>query len=325
VLEPLGFSHVEERVYELLVSRGRLSLAEVIAAADGEPEVLREALDTLVGKGLVRQLTNTDREFVVAPPEQAIEALISERMSHFQTVRAQAAEAALKARRATQLSDPVELIEVVSGAGSVRSVFLQAMSSAREEIAGFDRPPYATPVSEAARAQHERVALADGLRIRIVFDSSLLNDEVHARRIIDPVEAAGQEGRVGAVPLKMVVVDREWALLPLLDAGEETAEAGLIVRQSVLLDSLIALFESVWAQAAEVTVAGGELVVIGTAEAELREIAHLLTLGMTDVAISHHLGVSERTVRRRIRDLMDELRVDSRYRAGVRAAQRGWV
>jgi len=324
VLESLGFGPLEERVYDLLLSRGRVSYAEVIATSDAAPPLLREALDSLVSKGLVRQLANDDREFVVAPPEQAIEALISERISHFQTVRARAAEAALKARRATQLSDPVELIEVVSGAGSVRSVFLQAMSSAREEIAGFDRPPYATPVSEAARAQQERVALADGLRIRIVFDNSLLDDEVHARRIIDPVEAAGQMGRVGAVPLKMLIVDRSWALLPLLDAGEERAEAGLIVRPSVLLDSLIALFESVWAQAAEVKVVSGELGLVRPAERELREIAHLLAIGMTDVAISNHLHVSLRTVRRRVKDLMDELRVDSRYRAGLKAGQRGW-
>jgi hypothetical protein len=44
----------EEYVYELIVHRGRVSIAEVMA--EGEPQLQRQALDTLVAKGLVRQL-----------------------------------------------------------------------------------------------------------------------------------------------------------------------------------------------------------------------------------------------------------------------------
>jgi sugar-specific transcriptional regulator TrmB/DNA-binding CsgD family transcriptional regulator len=323
VLESLGVGPVEERVYELLVSRGRLSLAEVIAADDVEPALQREALDALVAKGLVRLLTGHDHEFVVAPPEQAIEALIAERMSALQAVRAQTAELAARARRASQTVDPIELIEIVSGEGSVRQLFLQALKSAREEIVIFDRPPYATDVAEAASVQDEQLS-SRGLRMRTVFERSLLEDPAQVRRILEGI-SAGEEGRVATVSLKLVIVDREWAMLPLLHAAGQTPDAAVIVRRSVLLDSLLALFESVWQQAVELKPAAGGLAVMGTAEGDLREIAHLLNLGMTDIAIAHHLGVSERTVRRRIKDLMDELRVDSRYRAGVRAAQRGWA
>ena len=46
VLEALGFTPLEERVYDLLVSRGRLSLHDVQALGDGEPERQREAQST---------------------------------------------------------------------------------------------------------------------------------------------------------------------------------------------------------------------------------------------------------------------------------------
>lgn len=127
------------------------------------------------------------------------------------------------------------------------------------------------------------------------------------------------------VPLKLAIIDREWAMLPLLHAAGQTPEATVIVRRSVLLDSMLALFESVWQQGMEVKPVGGELLLAGTAEDDLRQIARLLATGMTDIAIGHHLGISQRTVRRRIKDLMDELRVDSRFAAGVRAAERGWL
>jgi sugar-specific transcriptional regulator TrmB/DNA-binding CsgD family transcriptional regulator len=325
VLEALGFSHVEERMYDLLVSRGRMSLAEVIAEGDHKPQRQLQALEKLVAAGLVRRLASPDQEFVVAPPEYAIEVLIAERMSALQAVRESSAELAARVRRVTQETDPTELVEVVSGEGSVRQLFLQVIKSAREEIAVFDRPPYASNVDEAMSEQAERLH-TDGLRLRTVFDRSLLDEPDHVERIMQGVRA-GEQARLARVPLKLAVIDNEWAMLPLLHAQGRVPEAVVIVRRSVLLDSLIALFESVWEHAVEIKLGPDHerLLPTESSEAELLQLVHLLAAGMTETAIARHLGLSERTVRRRVKDLMDELGVDSRFVAGVRAVQRGWI
>jgi sugar-specific transcriptional regulator TrmB/DNA-binding CsgD family transcriptional regulator len=316
VLEALGFSSVEERVYDLLVSRGRMSLAEVIAEGDHKPKRQVEALDKLVATGLVRRLAGPEHEFVVAPPEYAIEALIAEHMSALQTVRESSAELAARVRRVTQETDPRELIEVVSGEGSVRQLFLQVIKSAREEIAVFDRPPYASNVDEAMSRQAERLR-TDGLRLRTVFDRSLLDEPDHVHRIMQGVQA-GEQARLARVPLKLAVIDGQWAMLPLLHAQGRFPEAVVIVRRS--------LFESVWEHANEITLrSDNELSPIGTSEGELRQLTHLLAAGMTETAIARHLGISERTVRRRVKDLLADLGADSRFVAGVRAVRRGWL
>lgn len=324
MLEALGFSRVEERVYEQLLQRGKLSVAELVASGEAGPKRLMEAIETLVGKGLVRRLAGPDQEFVVAPPEYAIEVLIAERMSELMSVRERSVELAAQVRSLTQETDPAELVEVVSGEGSVRQLFLQVIESAREEIAVFDRPPYAAEVNEAMSGQAVRLS-AGGLRLRTVFDRSLLEDPIHVRRILQGVDN-GEQARVARVPLKLAIIDGEWAMLPLLHAhGQQTPEAVVIVRRSVLLDSLLALFESVWQHAVEVKPRSDEeQVLVGTPEGQLRQLAHLLAAGMTDTAIARHLDVSERTLRRRLKDLMDELGVDSRFAAGVRAMERGW-
>lgn len=54
-------------------------------------------------------------------------------------------------------------------------------------------------------------------------------------------------------------------------------------------------------------------------------LVELLASGITDEAIARHLGVTARTLRRRIRDLHDRLGSSGRFQAGVRAAQRGWL
>lgn len=326
MLEALGFDAAEEAVYDLLLIHGRLSFDDLLLRHDGTPHQLRQAIETLETKGLVRRLAGPDQEYVVAPPEHAIEVLIAERMGALQAVRAHAAEISARVRRVTQDVDPTSLIEIVSGEGSVRHLFMQVVKSARQEIAVFDAPPYAIVADEAeATTGGQRERMRGGLRLRTVFDRSLLEDPGHVRRMTQGVEA-GEEARIARVPLKLAIVDREWGILPLLHAGDETPEAAVIVRRSVLLDSMLALFELVWQHAVEVRLRSDEdLEIADTEERELRELARLLAAGLTDTAVAHHLGVSERTVRRRIKDLLAELRVDSRFAAGVRAVQRGWL
>jgi DNA-binding NarL/FixJ family response regulator len=56
-----------------------------------------------------------------------------------------------------------------------------------------------------------------------------------------------------------------------------------------------------------------------------RTLLTLLAGGMTDEAAAKRLGVSLRTVRRQTASLMERLNASSRFEAGLKAAQRGWL
>jgi DNA-binding NarL/FixJ family response regulator len=59
-----------------------------------------------------------------------------------------------------------------------------------------------------------------------------------------------------------------------------------------------------------------------------RDERHLLArfaTGLKDEAIAQQLGISSRTLRRRVTTLFTELGVSNRFSAGVAAARRGWV
>ena len=56
-----------------------------------------------------------------------------------------------------------------------------------------------------------------------------------------------------------------------------------------------------------------------------RKLLSLLVSGSTDTVAAAAIGVSVRTVRRMVRDLMNRLGARSRFQAGAKAAERGWL
>ncbi|MFF1873205.1 LuxR C-terminal-related transcriptional regulator [Kitasatospora herbaricolor] len=132
---------------------------------------------------------------------------------------------------------------------------------------------------------------------------------------------AGEEARLHrhAEP-KMTIADRRLAIL-LASSSDPDPEVRLLVRPSPLLDALVATFEDLWRRAAPF---GSPSPCEELLERD-RRLLSLLATGMRDNAIAHTLGVTERTVRRRITELMERLDASTRFRAGIRAVQRGWI
>ena len=112
-----------------------------------------------------------------------------------------------------------------------------------------------------------------------------------------------------ALPLSLVAVDDTVVLVARPDRTRAVTD-----RDAVL--ALRALAESEWdrARAADDALAPSE-----------DTLLRLLAEGKTDTAVAARLGVSPRTVRRHAAGLMGRLGATSRFEAGARAAQRGWI
>jgi DNA-binding NarL/FixJ family response regulator len=88
---------------------------------------------------------------------------------------------------------------------------------------------------------------------------------------------------------------------------------------------LVTLFELFWERGMP---AAGEPAGAGNAwrpsEAD-RTLLLLLTAGATDEAIARRLGVSLRTARRRLAELMHTAGVQTRFQLGMVAGRQGWT
>lgn len=132
--------------------------------------------------------------------------------------------------------------------------------------------------------------------------------------------AQGVDLRLASViPLNMMIVDSEFAVLSAV-AGEP-GNTQLTIHRQTLVSAFAAVFAHIW-RGATPFAPEGDRSPSGLSN-EQRTLAQLLADGMKDEAIARTLGVSPRTVSRLIADLMQQLGVNSRFAAGVRAAQYG--
>jgi DNA-binding NarL/FixJ family response regulator len=98
-----------------------------------------------------------------------------------------------------------------------------------------------------------------------------------------------------------------------------------------MLDALVEVFEAFWRLSAPILTTPGSDVK-GDAPAasveptqETQHLLALLTAGLTDESIARMLGVSERTVSRRVGRLQELLGARTRFQLGVQASRRNWT
>jgi sugar-specific transcriptional regulator TrmB/DNA-binding CsgD family transcriptional regulator len=316
-LEALGLDAHETAAYLALLDHPRATAAEI---ADAMGLALRRAqrlLDAIEARGLVTHSPERPRRYLLAAPDIAIEALILQREKELQRIRGSVRQ--LQERAALHReSTPQPLIELITQRESERQVFRQLQASAQRELIFLVRPPILISRPAPTEApDYETDARARGIAYRGIVDSDYLalpGAVEHVRADI----AKGDEVRVvHRLPFKMALADRRTALIPL-DLSSPRSEV-LLVRSSALLDALYALFESLWDRAVPMTLdrdppKHGEAGV-GLA-GEAREILRLMAGGLNDKAIAHELGISMRTLNRRISELMIQLNARSRFQIG---------
>jgi DNA-binding Lrp family transcriptional regulator len=316
-LQPAGLSELEELVYRQLLRDPRASLSQLSTAVGRSAVVTRRALDRLETAGLISRQGKPAR-FIPAAPDMAIEALILRRQEELERCRLTAAALLGQYRNAR---DTVDVVELIGGRDASLQRYVQLLGSARSEVLMFDKPPYLGPADNPL----EMDALARGVTWRAIYAPEAFEPPERLAQL-RTWQAAGEQARVCAqVPIKLLIVDRSVALLPLTaDARSAEQHTAILVHPSSLLTTLLMLFDMLWEQSLPLDSRGATTPAAGHDDFD-RTLLQLLTAGVKDQAIARQLGVSLRTVRRRLSHLMAQAGVVSRFQLGTLAAQRGWV
>ncbi|PRX96566.1 helix-turn-helix transcriptional regulator [Allonocardiopsis opalescens] len=189
-----------------------------------------------------------------------------------------------------------------------------ALASARQEVMALCT---STGPLRAARSV-DRGSLRPGVRCRVLLQADKGSGDWSEARLAELVHVGAQVRVAPRVPLDALVIDRAVAIFPGGGStGVATATAPGIVTTAV------ELFEQMWPHHAPLTVVGAPD--RPAPNSQERELLHMLSAGWGDESIAAQLGVSVRTVRRRISTIMNRIGARSRFQAGVIAASAGWV
>ncbi|QBR93233.1 helix-turn-helix transcriptional regulator [Nocardioides euryhalodurans] len=315
----LGLTSAQERLYRQVLASSGTPVEELATGLLRTPEQLLEELAPLVVLGVVGT-DDQDRLQVLTPPE-AVAAVLEQHSAAMLECGQQLQQMSrlLPELRGAAPAAPADDAfpldgEIVTG-GDVPGLLAGWIAETTGELL-FLRPDQWRMPSESQMAIAVATAVQAGRPTRAIYPARALRE---APAVLVGRAAIGEQIRVlPEVPTRLAVIGNR-VLVP--DPPGLANERRIAVRQAGVVEIVIAYFDALWERAVAVpALERGE----ATADLNGLLLRHLAQ-GAKDEQIARTLGVSLRTVRRRIASIMDELGVDSRFQAGVEAVRQGWL
>jgi hypothetical protein len=298
-------------------------LVDLLGCGPAQAEAVLTALEA---KGLVARSTGNGHRFVASPPQVALGALVIERQEDLRRAQHELGALTDAYRGAAAARSVSDVVDVVLGAHAVAQRFAQMQRAARHEILLLAKAQYL--VVQPEDNDDETLALSRGVAYRVALERGNLERPGFFEEVTDSLRNGVRVRVAPTIPVRLLIVDDELALVPLPAASDQTPGGGaLLIHPSGLLDALRAVFALVWEGASELVLNGETLDEVGGDRLEPidAQVLSLLLAGFTDQAIGGQLGLSLRTVQRRVRLLMDRAQVETRLQLGYQARRRGWL
>ncbi|NNM47901.1 LuxR C-terminal-related transcriptional regulator [Knoellia koreensis] len=292
----------------------------LLVAQGLETELVDRSLEVLSARGLVR--LHGGGHIEVVPPDVSLPALAMSYERRARETRSAAHELAqvFFHARASRRTQDTSAIQVLTSLDEVSSATSEAVATATEQIRSFrTMSPRTRAVIDSPLHSHSAPTLGpDGtpLPCYAVFDPAILEaDNILA--VLRAREEGGELARFSnAVPFSAIIVDDTAAVVDLSEF-DGTGYGSLFVRSRPAVLGLISLFDRLWELGHPLDQSAAR------ASRHDQTILSMLATGVTDATIARQVGISQRTVERRVRALMDELGANTRFQAGVLAARRG--
>lgn len=296
------------------------------ALAVSETQV-HSALDHLADLMLVRASRDHPGRFRAVSPEVGLADVLLRQEAD---LAARQAEVAAFRAAITRMVSERAAAHAAGAAHGERLLGMDAIQDRLETMAGEEsfeclgvNPGAAQhPDDLAASRPLDSAAPARGAAIRTLYQDSVHNDPAtidYAHWLLDQ---GGEVRTAPVLPQRLVISDRARALVPI--DPDSPRKGALFVTEPGLVNALVNLFEHSWETAVPLGASRTQDPDTGLTATE-RELLRLLGSGLTDETAGRHLGLSLRTVRRHMASIMERLDASSRFEAGIKAAQKGWL
>lgn len=307
----------------------RLITATALPLVGGDLDPDDTAVHELLESGFAKVTPGEPRQLLPVAPVEAFERVLTRLQAQFSARQRELADAysyldGLQQRflDSQPTSDADALADIRADDGAYPKLTGELARGARSEVLCWNlalqdllvahRP---ASTGGSGRAGDASAASAD-FRARTVYDTAFLQRE-GGSAVLRRARAAGEELRIAdELPSSMLIVDTSAVVLPLSGG----AAGALLIRSELVVNAMREFFELMWQRCVPWVdrEADGEILT-----PVQRQIVALMAVGHSDEEIAGHLGVSLRTVRRHVSDVMERLHAGTRFAAGIAAAQAG--
>lgn len=327
MLQFLGLDPTSEAVYRLMLVHHDWRAAD-IAGYIGAPEAeVRTALQRLIALRLLRWSLNDPKQLLPVTPTLGFQALLQHQQAEILQKQEEFLEAQAEVTRLTAeystlcCTSSHNELEHILGLDAIHTVVEALAERSITECLSF-MPGGAQSLEslDASRPLDESM-LKRGVKVLTLYHGSAWNDGATLNYARWLVSMGGEVRTVPSLPLRLVIFDREIAVVPV---DPEAAHQGAMqISSPGVITAMVALFERVW----DAGVPLGHVVRRDEngVTAQERELLQLLSYGLTDEVVGKRLGLGLRTVRRMVADISDRLDARSRFEIGAKACQRGWL
>jgi DNA-binding CsgD family transcriptional regulator len=325
VLENLGLSQDMQVVYSALLGSDDGALGELSRSVGMTEEDVHRAVHELCALDLVTWDGGAANPRLVNP-ESALKSLLSRQRAEVLDRERRLIEGQMAVERMLRahghLSEaPSNDVERLDGVSAVRERIVQLASTCTHSVWSFNPDGAQSRDNRHASTPLSAQTLDRGVEMRSIYLDSVRNDAESTQHIVWLCENGAQVRLVPFLPMRMIIVDQESALVPI--DVDDSASGAFVVSGSGLVAGLVALFLATWRAAQPFGVRRPRR--IQSLSEQERNALVLWGQGATDGVVARRLGVSERTVRRISENIADRLGARSRFELGVRASQLGWL
>ncbi|NYJ75974.1 LuxR C-terminal-related transcriptional regulator [Allobranchiibius huperziae] len=320
--DPLGDADLTD-IYLAALAHPLLRREDLLAGGFNEADI-NDTLPLLEARGMIQRLDRSS--WRVLPPDVVLPAFAARLEDRARSVRSSAAAMTRvfqQHQERPQDRDPFEGVQIVTSFAGINQALTRLIGTARRDVMMvYADSPIARMLLDQPMAAHQRdLVNSSGAPVHVQANySDTLLDHPNFPEMLRLRAAKGDEQRVTpGMRLTTLVNDVGFAMVDLED--DQGQPHGLVVTDSAFSTAIAEVCRWGWQIGVPWRMGADGTNTMGAADQE-RAILQMMAAGASDAAIARHLKLSQRTVERRVRALMDRLNATTRFQAGVLAVRR---
>ncbi|MCZ2524801.1 hypothetical protein GQS52_04370 [Streptomyces sp. SCUT-3] len=316
------------RVYEYAANCETWDLDTLVAALGVPRDHAAASVRRLLEMRLLRTLDEAGEQYAVVSPDSAAALAVTpaenelrRRMEEIDHLRHEIQGLLPVYARSRGRDRERDGLQVVADLDDVRDMLaLQAARCGEEVLTAQPGGGRSVEVLTEA-ADRDEDMLRRGVRMRTVYQHPA-RFHLPTTAYVERLSGLGGEVRTtGASLMRLIVFDRKVAVLPLTDG----TSGAVVVREPNIVDFVVSAFEHVWLAAEPFPVDRCRDQLRSVSEEVDQALLRLLVSGEADRLIARRLGISLRTLQRRVSRIVERLGAANRLQAGYLIHRYGLV